>query len=158
VDEAYLLEYGRDQGTRPFCFVKEARRIRSPMGPQPKSTPARGIRAQTPGATESISLDFSAPASSSDFAEKRRNTHRKDNETETKDSGRRELVRSPSYMSVRAQGFISDAHHRPWLWNWIRYATSCSLPLSKRREQLKRTTGEPQHDISRDACGLNRAA
>jgi hypothetical protein len=37
-------------------------------------------------------------------------------------------------------------------------AASCSLPLSKRREQLKRTTGEPQHDISRDACGLNRAA
>jgi hypothetical protein len=138
--------------------MKEARRMRSPMGPQPKSTPARGMRAQPPGATESISLDFSAPASSSDFAEKRRNTHRKDSETDTKDSGRRELVRSPSYMSVRAQGLISDAHHRPRSWDWIRHAASCSLPLSKRREQLKRSTGEPQHDISRDACGLNRAA
>jgi hypothetical protein len=79
-------------------------------------------------------------------------------ETETKDFARRQLVRSPSYMSVRAQGLISNAHYRPCLWDCIRHAASCSLPLSKRREQLKRTTGEPQHDISRDACGLSRAA
>jgi hypothetical protein len=118
------------------------------MGPQSKSTPARGMRAQTPGATESIiSLNFSAPASSADFAEKwrttglRRGEKDSDGDSETNNSARRQLARSLAVLYVRPgkdSSLMHNSHYyRPSSWGCIRHAASCYLPLSKRRAQLK---------------------